>query len=39
MGYSPWGRKESDTTQATEHSTFNQPTLIKCLLCAKQLGI
>ena len=20
-GYSPWGRKESDTTEATEHST------------------
>ena len=21
VGYSPWGRKESDTTEATEHST------------------
>ena len=23
-GYSPWGRKESDTTDATEHSTNQQ---------------
>ena len=35
MGYSPWGRKESEMTQVTEHSTFNQPTLIKCSLCAE----
>ena len=21
MGYSPWGRKESDMTEVTEHST------------------
>ena len=37
MGYSPWGRKESDTTEANEHSTahtffiYNIMMLIKAL--------
>ena len=25
MGYSPWGRKESDTTEVTEHTRTQRP--------------
>ena len=28
-GYSPWGRKESDTTEATEHASMHAYKIIK----------
>ena len=27
MGYSPWGRKESDTTEAPEQALMQSPTI------------
>ena len=32
MGYSPWGRKESDRTEATEHTHTGTPTVPKFAL-------
>ena len=35
MGYSPWGRKESDTTEGTEHAfgNFRDGPVVKSLPC------
>ena len=33
MGYSPWGRKESDTTVATEHHLFDR-TVVAVLVAS-----
>ena len=36
MGYSPWGRKELDTTERLHFlSFFFLPTDIECLLCVR----
>ena len=32
MGYSPWGRKESDTTEATEYTHTESWKVLKLLL-------
>ena len=32
LGYSPWGRKESDTTEATKHSHTHLPSLLPVVL-------
>ena len=29
VGYSPWGRKELDTTEATEHTRTSQIYMVK----------
>ena len=34
MGYSPWGRKKSDTTERLNTYTFIQQMVISGLLCA-----
>ena len=38
VGYSPWGHKESDTTEVTEHECTYQPfgQSVMCLTCQNQ---
>ena len=35
VGYSPWGRKESDTTEAAEHT--RTPREVHCMLILKRV--
>ena len=32
MGYSPWGRKESDMTEATEHACMQLGVIIEMII-------